>query len=213
MKTTVSHGTLRVIGGRWRSRKLNFPAVDQLRPTANRIRETLFNWLQDVIPGAVCLDLFAGSGACGIEALSRGARQVTFVERNPLAADAIARNLTTLGALEATVVRADVLAWLKIAPLAPGSVGVVFVDPPYAARLERACCEALEKSGLLTQRALIYLESDRAIGDDLIPVNWRIRKSKRAGAVHYALLAREPGPNGRHPEKQDDEPSTTSAPG
>lgn len=191
MKANTPPGKLRIIGGRWRSRRLNFPALDQLRPTANRVRETLFNWLQDKISGEDCLDLFAGSGACGLEALSRGARRVTFLEKNPQAARAIQDNLTVLGEAQMPVVCADVLAWLAM-PATEQKFGIVFIDPPYAANLEKTCCEALEQSELLQDRALIYLESDKEMPENLVPDNWRMLKKKRAGAVHYVLLERGP---------------------
>ncbi|MEZ5490030.1 MAG: 16S rRNA (guanine(966)-N(2))-methyltransferase RsmD [Gammaproteobacteria bacterium] len=189
MKANTPPGRLRIIGGRWRSRKLNFPAVDQLRPTANRVRETLFNWLQDEIAGKECLDLFAGSGACGLEALSRGARRVTFLEKNPQAAKAIRDNLALLGEAQMPVICADVLAWLA-KPAKDAKFSIVFIDPPYAAELEKVCCEALEQSGLLTDRALIYLESNKEMLENLVPENWRMLKKKRAGAVHFVLLER-----------------------
>ncbi|MCP5347608.1 MAG: 16S rRNA (guanine(966)-N(2))-methyltransferase RsmD [Gammaproteobacteria bacterium] len=189
MKAKYDTGSLRIIGGRWRSRKLTFPAVDQLRPTANRIRETLFNWLQNGVTGSRCLDLYAGSGACGLEALSRGAGQVTFLEKNPLAAGAIRNNLAVLGESNMPVISADVLSWLA-APGTDCQFDIVFIDPPYKANLEVASCQALESSGLLRDGSLIYLESDKELPESLFPANWRLLRSKRAGAVHYVLLER-----------------------
>ncbi len=184
-----STGNLRIIGGRWRSRRLSFPLVHQLRPTANRIRETLFNWLQNDVSGEFCLDLFAGSGALGLEALSRGAQQVFFLEKNPQAARAISENLETLGAGQEAVICAEALRWLADPPRNI-RFGIVFVDPPYAENLEARVCQALESSGLLKQRALVYLESDKDLQENLLPDNWRIFKKKRAGAVCYVLLER-----------------------
>lgn len=191
MKSKIATGTLRIIGGQWRSRKLDFPAVEQLRPTANRIRETLFNWLQEELPYEDCLDLFAGSGACGLEALSRGANQVTFVEQNPLAADAIAANLKLLGAPGMPVICSDAIDWLKNQDHPESrKYGIVFIDPPYAAELEAESCQLLENSGVLKDQALIYVESNRNLPDNLFPAEWRMIRKKHAGAVYFVLMER-----------------------
>jgi 16S rRNA (guanine966-N2)-methyltransferase len=127
---------LRIIGGTWRGRKLRFPAAAAIRPTPDRVRETLFNWLQAAIPGAHCLDLFAGSGALGLEALSRGAAQVTFVDQDEAAAAALRARLTEWQAHGAEVVRGDALRFLGRPAQA---CDVVFLDPPFAGELlERA---------------------------------------------------------------------------
>jgi 16S rRNA (guanine966-N2)-methyltransferase len=194
MKSKTATGTLRIIAGKWRSRRLSFPAAAQLRPTANRIRETLFNWLQNDVEHEDCLDLFAGSGSCGLEALSRGARQVTFVEQNRRVADAIVANLSVLGASGMPVICSEAINWLVNHARTSGQTfGIVFMDPPYPEQLEHACCSALEESGVLKDRALIYLESDRDLQDNLFPAGWRILKKKRAGAVFYWLLERIAG--------------------
>jgi len=182
---------------------LSFPAVEQLRPTANRIRETLFNWLQEEVPFEDCLDLFAGSGACGLEALSRGARQVVFVEQNRLVADAIVTNLSLLGEPGMQVIRNDAVAWLKNqAHQESQKFGIVFIDPPYAAQLERECCHLLEDSDLLKDRAFIYLESNRDLQENLFPAGWRMIKKKRAGAVFFVLLERLADGAGKTDEQQ-----------
>jgi len=192
MKSKTATGNLRIIGGKWRSRKLDFPAVEQLRPTANRVRETLFNWLQEKVQFEDCLDLFAGSGACGLEALSRGAQRATFVEQNRQVADAIIANLGLLGATGMPVVCSDAISWLKNQPR-PGDrkFGIVFIDPPYAEQLEQECCLALEDSGLLKEGALIYLESERNLQENLFPAGWRMVRKKRAGAVYFMLMERQ----------------------
>ena len=198
MKIKITTGNLRIIGGKWRSRKLSFPTVEQLRPTANRIRETLFNWLREKIQLEDCLDLFAGSGACGLEALSRGARQVTFVEKNRLVADAIVANLNLLGESGMPVICNDVIEWLKNHEHTTGhKFGIVFIDPPYADQVESECCRLLEDSGLLKSRAQIYLESNRDLPESLFPTGWRMTRKKRAGAVYFMLLER----NGKRLEK------------
>ncbi len=190
MKTGRETGSLRIIGGRWRSRTLLFPATRQLRPTANRIRETLFNWLQHRIVEESCLDLFAGSGACGLEALSRGAQTVTFVEKNPRVAAAIRANLALLGEATMPVVCIDALQWLA-ENRGEEQFGVVFVDPPYGDGLTGSCCNALENSGLLKSDALIYLEADQELQCDPLPANWRMLKQKKAGKVYFGLFRRE----------------------
>ncbi|MDX1550554.1 MAG: 16S rRNA (guanine(966)-N(2))-methyltransferase RsmD, partial [Lysobacter spongiicola] len=127
-------GQVRLIGGRWRGSKLPVADIEGLRPTSDRVRETLFNWLMPVLPGARVLDLFAGSGALGLEALSRGAATATLVERDPLLATALAQVAARLpGGEAATVVQADALAWLPAQPR--GSFDIAFLDPPFSAGL------------------------------------------------------------------------------
>ena len=193
MSPAPTGNTLRVIGGKWRSRKINFPAIDNLRPTGDRIRETLFNWLQSTVPGASCLDLFAGSGACGIEALSRGARHVVFIEQDVSAANSIAANLRSLAAPEGEVKCSDALAWLTSYDESNGmKFDIVFVDPPYQRDLAILSAQKLEMSGCLKSAALIYVESDKLLELDSFPRNWRQLKHKKAGKVNYYLFGRKP---------------------
>lgn len=185
---TGQRGEVRVIGGVWRGRKLQFPSAQTLRPTPDRVRETLFNWLQFEIAGLRCLDLFSGSGALGFEALSRGAGEVVFVERDPRVAAAIAANLRKLGGDRGEVVTQDSFAYLRQA--APRPFDLVFLDPPYDARwLERACA-ALESGGWLAPRAWIYLEDAAAHGAPSLPAGWALVRSKKAGDVGYHLARR-----------------------
>ena len=177
---------LRIIGGSWRGRKLRFPAVEPIRPTPDRVRETLFNWLGARIAGARCLDLFAGSGALGLEALSRGAAAVTFVERDAQAVRALAATLAAWGAQGARVERADALAFLAGAPQ---PCDVVFLDPPFGAGLLGAAAAALERDGWLAPAALIYVEYAAREGLPALPASWRALKGKRAGEVGYHLYA------------------------
>lgn len=186
-----SANTLRIIAGQWRSRRLAFPDVEGLRPTADRIRETLFNWLQERIAREDCLDLFAGSGACGMEALSRGARHVTFVDSASAAATAIRQNLTLLGAQDSQVVCEDSLRWLMRQTPSP-RYGLVFVDPPFAGDLLARSAVALEASGLLRDDALLYLESAQSLAALPLPHNWSVLKARQAGKVHYGLYQRRP---------------------
>lgn len=187
-----AENSLRIIGGQWRSRKLTFPDAEGLRPTADRVRETLFNWLQNTIQREDCLDLFAGSGACGIEALSRGARHVTFIDSSSPATNAIRDNLRLLQAQDHTVICDDSLRWLQGSTrrAGPDQYGLVFIDPPFASNLMAASAAALEASNLLRADALIYLESAHEIAAATLPPAWQVLKSKRAGLVYFYLCQR-----------------------
>jgi len=180
---------LRIIGGLWRGRKLNFPDVDGLRPTGDRIRETLFNWLAPEIQGARCLDLFAGSGALGIEALSRGAATSVLVERNPKAAAQLKQNLEIVKAEHGQVINADVMDLLRKGNTAE-PYHIIFIDPPFQLKLWQAVIDALEEGNWLADNATIYIESGR---DDHFapPINWQLHRDKHAGAVSYRLFYRE----------------------
>lgn len=175
---------LRIIGGQWRGRKLSFPEVPGLRPTPDRVRETVFNWLQPIVPGARCLDLYAGSGALGLEALSRGAASCTFVERDRRAAAGLEENLSLLAAEGATVVRAEVTPWLGTAPAQ--SYDLVFLDPPFRSDLVAPTLQALG-SGWLRPGARVYVEVESESSPDL-PDGWEVLKTKVAGQVGYHLL-------------------------
>lgn len=179
---------LRVIGGQWRGRRLHFPDAPGLRPTPDRVRETLFNWLAPVLPGARCLDLFAGSGALGIEALSRGATEVVFVERHPVVVRALRANLECLNAQGARVEQAEALAWLR-QPQAPFDIALL--DPPFGQGLLEPVCAALEQGGWLTPIAWIYLEAETELQPLLLPAQWTLQREKTAGAVTYRLARRE----------------------
>ena len=182
-------GVLRIIGGRWRGRKLRFPAVPGLRPTPDRVRETLFNWLMLEIPGARCLDLFAGSGALGLEALSRGAASTTFVERDRGAAEALRGHLAALevGAA-AQVQQADALRWLEGPAPAPGEgFDVVFLDPPFDLPLLEPACRALQDRGWLAPRAWVYLERRSSGARPALPAGFQPHRSREAGQVSYEL--------------------------
>lgn len=187
----AQRNTLRIIGGQWRGRKLQFPDVPGLRPTADRVRETLFNWLQGWVLDEDCLDLFAGSGACGLEALSRGARSAVFVDASGDASASIRAHLSLLEAQNATVVTATAEQWLRGAAANPTTrFGLVFLDPPFAANSLAATVQQLEASGILKPRAQIYLESGHDLAALPVPASWTARKNLRAGAVYYGLYER-----------------------
>src|SRR5690606_21767031 len=197
---STSSNSLRIIAGQWRSRRLTFPDVEGSRPTADRIRETLFNWLQDSIVRADCLDLFAGSGACGMEALSRGARHVSFVDSSALATRAIRSNLQLLKAEDYQVYGEGALEWLQRMAAAGSAAApsgterlfdVVFLDPPFASDLLARSVDALERGGLLKQGGLVDLESAQPLSASMLPSSWRQLKARRAGAVHFYLYQRE----------------------
>lgn len=180
-------GSVRIIGGDLRSRKLNFPAVEGLRPTADRVRETLFNWLQLSVPAARVLDVFAGSGALGFEAASRGASAVVMIERDRDAANSLRANKLSLDTTAVQIVEADALAWLR-APQANEQFDVVFIDPPFDAQLHYQVAQALVASGCLTSGALVYIESAQPLEAAQLPDNWQQWKFKKAGAVYSTLF-------------------------
>ena len=175
--------TVRIIGGLWRSRIIEFPDAEDLRPTPDRVRETLFNWLGRDLTGMACLDLFAGSGALGFEALSRGAAAVVMIEKNPAALRALRDNARKLDATGLTVVRGDALEFVRSAR---SRFDVVFVDPPYRLGMQVAALGLLR--GLLAEGGRVYVESDAVFEP---PRGWAIFRRSRAGNVHFHLLARE----------------------
>ncbi|TAN71716.1 MAG: 16S rRNA (guanine(966)-N(2))-methyltransferase RsmD [Methylobacter sp.] len=177
---------LRIIGGEWRSRQLNFVDAPGLRPTPARVRETLFNWLQYDISGKQCLDLYAGSGALGFEAASRGAKSVVQVENNIQACRCLKDNAAALSAGQVKVVQSDVFLYLAKDAQA---FDVVFLDPPFGLSLVTQTCQLLEANGWLAKHAKIYVETERHF-DFLMPENWRQLKSKSAGEVGYHLFER-----------------------
>ena len=178
---------IRIIGGAWRGRRFRFADVPDIRPTPDRVRETLFNWLGSRIAGARCLDLFAGSGALGLEALSRGATSVVFVEQNAVAARTITELLAELKADGARVERDDAFRFLQRPPT---PFDVVFLDPPFAAGLLRTAAERLEQGDWLAPDARIYVESAAREPLPTLPANWQALRAKQAGEVGYHLFAR-----------------------
>jgi 16S rRNA (guanine966-N2)-methyltransferase len=176
---------VRIIAGRLRGSRIVVPDRPGLRPTPDRVRETLFNWLAPVIEGARCLDLFAGTGALGIEALSRGAASCTFVESDRELARRIEDDLARLDAGEARVVATDAESLLAGAPQ---PFDVVFLDPPFAANLWKAIAARLER-GWLARDAWIYVESP-SDARFALPPTWRLHREGRAGAARHALYRR-----------------------
>ena len=187
MRPDQQPNQLRIIAGSWRGRKLYFAPVPGLRPTPNRVRETLFNWLQPVIRGARCLDLYAGSGALGIEAASRGAATVVLVDRDSQVVRTLREQLQILKAEQVQLVQADVANWLSGTPQ---TFDIVFLDPPFGAGLLPASIRQLEAGGWLAPVAWIYVEGEQGLVPEL-PDNWELYRSKRAGRVGYHLLRRQ----------------------
>jgi 16S rRNA (guanine966-N2)-methyltransferase len=174
---------VRIIGGLHRGRKLPFAELPGLRPTGDRIRETLFNWLQPVIAGARCLDLFAGSGALGMEAASRGAGEVVMVDSAGAIIHQLEKNKALLGLDQLSIVRADALQFLE---QSPDAFDLVFLDPPFSGNLLQPLCQRLDM-GWLSDGARIYLEDDVSRPFPSLPDGWDLLKEKRAGRVRYGL--------------------------
>lgn len=177
-------GKLRIIGGRWRGRRLSVAQAEGLRPTPDRVRETLFNWLQPYIAGASCLDLFAGTGALCLEALSRGAGRVVMVEKAAHVVERLREHIKMLAADNATVVLADAAEYLQRAPHA---FDIIFLDPPFKSDLIARCAELVEAHGWIKPGGLIYVEAPSRITALPLPASWEIIRSKEAGQVGYHL--------------------------
>ncbi|TFG85207.1 MAG: 16S rRNA (guanine(966)-N(2))-methyltransferase RsmD [Chromatiales bacterium] len=185
-------GSVRIIGGRWRGRRIDVVDGAELRPTPDRVRETLFNWLMPVLPGVRCLDLYAGTGVLGLEALSRGAAESWFVERDAGAAAAIEATLQRLndpgtGSRDGStdrVLTTDAERWLGKPPLS--TFGLVFLDPPYAANNLADLCTLLAR-GWLAEQATVYLETSRSQSLPVLPEGWHLHRESQAGDVRFAL--------------------------
>lgn len=184
----MNKNQLRIIGGRWRGRRISFPDVASLRPTGDRIRETLFNWLQNDIQDARCLDLFSGSGALGFEALSRGAESVTFVDLNSDVIKFLHTTAEKLSAENIALIHDTIPSPSLTNKLTQQQFSIVFIDPPFHQGLIEKCRTWLIEANLLSQNALIYIEAERELSPLPIPANWELVKSKFTGQVGYHLL-------------------------
>lgn len=189
-KKTALHAPnrLRIIGGRWRGSRIVFPPLAAIRPSPDRVRETLFNWLQQPIVGARCLDLFAGSGALGLEALSRGAAHVTFVDREPQIGRHLAQTLERLGSRDGAVAVEDAMRFLQ---RQPQPFDIVFLDPPFDSALLEEAGRRLQQ-GWLAPSAHIYVECPADHSLATLPAQWAVQRTKRAGQVGYHLLRAVP---------------------
>lgn len=180
-------GQVRIISGLWRGRKLPVHDAEGLRPTTDRVKETLFNWLAQDIPHAKCLDLFAGSGGLGFESASRQADKVTMLEMNPQAFAQLKTNIAALKASNIEAVNTDTLAYLK----QPGQAyDVVFIDPPFRQGLLQETVQLLEQNGWLAANAMIYIESEKELPLTELPESWQLSREKLAGQVCYRLFER-----------------------
>lgn len=186
-------GSFRIIGGAWRRRRLPVPDVDGVRPTPDRVRETLFNWLAPVIEGARCLDLYAGSGSLGLEALSRGAAEVVFVDRSPAVLRQLGETLAQLGCDHGRTVAMDAGSYLE-GPVTP--FHVVFLDPPYRQGLLAPVLQRLAERGWVGPGSAIYLEHEAESPPPAVPPGWVLARSAGAGQVRYHLARFEPHTTG-----------------
>ncbi|MEE8494864.1 MAG: 16S rRNA (guanine(966)-N(2))-methyltransferase RsmD [Xanthomonadales bacterium] len=185
-ENTKRLGSVRIIGGEWRGRRLPVRDLPGLRPSGDRSRETLFNWLQAHIRGAVCVDLFAGSGALGLEAASRGAAEVILVEKLSMAARELRKVLLALKADQVTVVEADALHWLHSCPAQ--SVDIAFVDPPFGLHLDARALELIHSRDCIRTGGFIYLETARDATAIVPGRGWEIARKKTMGDVSLLLL-------------------------
>jgi 16S rRNA (guanine966-N2)-methyltransferase len=187
-------GQCRIIAGKWRGRNIKFDDAEGLRPTTDRIRETVFSWLQPYIAKSYCLDCFAGSGLLGFEALSRGADEVVFIEQNIKTVKNLKQNAEMLGASNAYIYHADTLSWLQslkkdcnLEQYLKKQFDLVFLDPPFHSDLLAKSSAALVNSGCLAEDAIIYAE--HAIDETVVfPENWYCLKDKKTGQVAYKLF-------------------------
>jgi 16S rRNA (guanine966-N2)-methyltransferase len=187
----TGRNSVRIIGGIWRGRRVHFPDMPALRPTPDRVRETLFNWLQHSLEGTRCLDLFAGSGALGLEALSRGAAEVVFVEQFPAASRTLQEQLTRLGGEgKGRVMEMGAARFLRSTPK---PFDIVFLDPPFGTDALAEYIPMLDGGDWLKVGGLVYLENQRTAGAPALPDHWELLKSKSAGEVGYHLARK----NGR----------------
>ena len=186
----VNDSFVRIIGGEWRSRKLNFPESEGLRPTPDRVRETLFNWLQAYTPAAKCLDLFSGSGALAFEALSRGAAHATLIDASRLVCNSLKQNLQELKAQNAEVLETDATQWLLQQANSEFRYDLVFLDPPFNKDLVSGICQLLEENQVLADGSMIYIETERSLSTLSVPDNWELYRDKQAGDVSYRLYKR-----------------------
>ena len=175
--------SIRIIGGKWRSRKVSFAARNEVRPTGDRIRETLFNWLTHHVIGSSCLDLFSGTGILGIEALSRGASSLTFIEQNKDIAAILKNNLAELQADQFNLLVNEAINYLEKTDQV---FDIIFLDPPFDGNhLQRALKTIFDRR---LSRSFIYFESERVLNFNLLPHEWQVYRQKKAGSVNYGLL-------------------------
>lgn len=202
IKSTTAQGEVRIIGGKWRGRKLKFPAVHGLRPSADRIRETLFNWLMPYLEGANVLDLYAGSGALGFEAVSRGALSAIFIDKSKEVVQYLQQQIEIFKSDNCIAYTSQIPFDLNLFTrpwpqffsknnLTPPLFDLIFLDPPFHQGLIKTTCEWLESQNYMSDEALIYLEAEESLNPLPIPTHWEIIRSKTSGQVGYHLVKRK----------------------
>ena len=184
MKAKASLGTVRIIGGKWRSRRLHVP-MQGVRPTPDSVKETLFNWISSNLPGAICLDLFAGTGALGFEALSRGAARVDMVDGSHQVVEALKQQAQTFATQDAVIYQLKLPEGLLCLPAQ--RYDLVFIDAPFRQKLLLPCCQSLDEHQRLISGAYVYLEMEKEIMPLSLPVHWVLYRSKVSGQVAYCL--------------------------
>ena len=185
-KQSRGPGSVRIIGGNWRGSKLPIADLPGLRPSGDRGRETLFNWLQPYLRGAVCVDLFAGSGALGMEAASRGAARVVLVEKNAQAVKVLQENVARLKGEQVEVILDDAIRWLQ--QQAPQSADIVFIDPPFGLQLESRAFELLQLGDVVKPGGLVYVETAKSGAGQIAASGWEMVREKVLGEVRMQLL-------------------------
>ena len=185
----TTKGKIRIIGGRYRGRKISV-VHQEIRPTSDRVRETLFNWLNPKLANKSCLDLFAGTGILGIEALSRGARKVVFVDHQQDIVSEIKNQVTTLQLKNASVIFSDSLSYLGN-PKHLGPFDIIFLDPPFGVYSLEKLLERIDKTKLLNAQGMVYYESNQSLENNIISNSWDNYRESNAGNVYYGLLTKK----------------------
>lgn len=183
----AKNGELRLIGGQWKRSRISFPLLEGVRPTPSRVRETLFNWLAADIRGSYCLDMFAGSGALGFEALSRGAAHVWMVDKEPMVCSNLRQISRQLEATDADIIQADALSLDSFSSLIEPAPTIIFCDPPFHRNLLPGLIVKLEQSGWILDGTQIYIETEASLKTLDVPEEWSLHREKKAGDVIYRL--------------------------
>ena len=179
-------GEVRIIGGDFRGRKLPVLQQQGLRPTADRVKETLFNWLQFEVPGSRCLDVYAGSGGLSFEALSRGAKQATLLELNPDNVMVLKNNLQTLKLDNASLIQTDSLHWLN--NQAPHPYDIIFIDPPFHQEMMQSTIDLLFANDYVQSSSWLYIEQEVSLDWPTLPLGWEVYREKKTAQVKYGLF-------------------------
>ena len=196
MSKSGKNNSVRIIGGDWRGRRLPVAGVPGLRPSGDRSRETLFNWLQPWLVASDCADLFAGTGALGFEAASRGAASVLMIEKHPRAQEVLRQDIEQLQAVQVKLHSGGAMSMIE--EFKPDSFDIVFVDPPFDSNLASVVLERLDKIGCVRRGGFVYVESP-AMQPVVPPPHWRVWRDQQLGDVRMQLFRRQTGDNERNP--------------